>query len=180
MPKILENVADDILQASRDLILSEGYSNLSIKKISLKCGIATGTIYNYFDSKDEILICIIKREWTILLRKIDSINKNNTYYIDSLREIYHEVKYFMNIVHSFHLDNFSGQLSHDKYLNIKSYKKRCSNELIEKIKFSVKELYIPEENIFVYDIISNIFFSYSIDENITFDDLIPFIEKLLH
>ncbi|MFR2551048.1 MAG: hypothetical protein ACLS8D_04000 [Clostridioides difficile] len=40
MPKILENVKEDILKVSRDMILEEDYSNISIEnssKVWYKC-----------------------------------------------------------------------------------------------------------------------------------------------
>lgn len=180
MPKILENVAEDILRVSRDLILKEGYSNVSIRKIASACGVSTGTIYNYYKSKDEILVSIIKDEWNTIIKKVDIIIKNNTDYIYSLKKIYLEVQYFMNVVHFISLNNLTTSLSPDKFLELKQSKKQYRNQLSEKICQCLKDLNIPKENDLVYNLLVDMFFTYSRDESVTFDDLIPYINKLLN
>lgn len=179
MPKILENVSEDILRISRDLILKDGYSNVSIRKIASTCGVSTGTIYNYYKSKDEILVCVIRGEWNTLLRKVDITIKNNTNYISSLKEIYLEVEHFMNIFHFISFNNLTTSLYPNKYLELKQSKKQYRDQLTDKICQCLKGLNIPKENDLVYNLLVDMFFTYSRDESITFNDLIPYIKKLL-
>ncbi len=106
MPKILENVKEDILKVSRDMILEEDYSNISIRKIAQRCGISAGTVYNYFNSKQEIIEYITKSEWDLLIRRIEYSNKNTEDYIKKLNIIFTEIRNFINKVHNIQYNDF--------------------------------------------------------------------------
>jgi TetR/AcrR family transcriptional regulator, cholesterol catabolism regulator len=56
------DVKETIIQESIKLFLSKGYQGTSVKEITEAAGIGRGTLYWYFKSKDEILICIF-RKW---------------------------------------------------------------------------------------------------------------------
>ena len=47
---------DDILTAAFDIITEEGLQGLTFSKIFEKAGVGSGTVYNYFSSKEE-LVC---------------------------------------------------------------------------------------------------------------------------
>lgn len=49
------NKADLIFRASLELITKEGIAGLTMSKLAAKAGIATGTLYIYFKSKEELL-----------------------------------------------------------------------------------------------------------------------------
>ena len=46
---------DDILAASREIISREGLPAVSIRSVAAACGVSVGSIYNYFDSKAELV-----------------------------------------------------------------------------------------------------------------------------
>lgn len=54
------NLRELILNRARDLVLEEGFANLSIRKLAGRIGYAPGTIYLYFQNRDEITreICV--------------------------------------------------------------------------------------------------------------------------
>lgn len=54
---------EDILTASRDLILTQGWSALSIRSVANACGVSVGSIYNYFHSKSELMGATTERVW---------------------------------------------------------------------------------------------------------------------
>lgn len=49
------NKREELVKAARYLFMIEGIANVSVSKIVKKAGVAQGTFYLYFDSKDEIL-----------------------------------------------------------------------------------------------------------------------------
>jgi AcrR family transcriptional regulator len=53
-----EAVRRAILDAARDLFVSEGYGNVSLRKIADRIEYSPASIYSYFPSKDEILIAL--------------------------------------------------------------------------------------------------------------------------
>lgn len=46
---------EDILKASRELIQRQGWQGLSIRAVAAACGVSVGSIYNYFDSKADLV-----------------------------------------------------------------------------------------------------------------------------
>jgi AcrR family transcriptional regulator len=52
---------DDIAQSATALFLEKGYSNLTISEIAKNAGVAKGSIYKYFESKEDIVFGIIEQ-----------------------------------------------------------------------------------------------------------------------
>ncbi len=62
-----------ILQAAEEVLLEKGYHETSIDEIAARVGIAKGTVYLHFPSKEDLVIAIYQREMLQLLQYIDSI-----------------------------------------------------------------------------------------------------------
>jgi AcrR family transcriptional regulator len=56
-----EFVREAIYQAILEVIKSHGYDGLTMQRVAAAAGIATGTLYNYFKNKDELLIYADKK-----------------------------------------------------------------------------------------------------------------------
>lgn len=54
---------DAILQACRKIVAEQGLSALSIRAAAKECGIAPGTLYNYFSDKDSLLLATVESVW---------------------------------------------------------------------------------------------------------------------
>lgn len=54
---------EDILTASRELIRENGWSAVSIRAVAARCSVSAGTIYNYYDSKADLLGATIESVW---------------------------------------------------------------------------------------------------------------------
>ena len=63
MKKKDEGLAEEILQIAQNLLNSQGIEKITIRAIAQKAGIATGTVYNYFSNKEEILFQITRSYW---------------------------------------------------------------------------------------------------------------------
>ena len=70
MPKIIENLREILLAASRTLLLEEGYRALTMRQVAGLCHVAVGTVYNYFPSKDMLAAHILLEDWNDLLRSL--------------------------------------------------------------------------------------------------------------
>lgn len=70
MPKIIENLRETLLAASRTLLLEEGYRALTMRQVAGLCHVAVGTVYNYFPSKDMLAAHILLEDWNDLLRSL--------------------------------------------------------------------------------------------------------------
>ncbi len=60
-----------IMQTALELFASEGYYTTSIGKIAQKAGISKGLMYNYFESKEDLVLEIIGRGIRMLLQHFD-------------------------------------------------------------------------------------------------------------
>lgn len=63
MPKLLPHLRDKLLSEAASQLHGEGYAALSIRALASRCEVATGTIYNYFKSKDDLVAQIIMVDW---------------------------------------------------------------------------------------------------------------------
>jgi len=72
MPKAIDHARDSILSATRSLVAREGYESLNMRTIACASGIGTGTVYNYFGAKDEIVFALMTEDWNRTLESMDS------------------------------------------------------------------------------------------------------------
>jgi AcrR family transcriptional regulator len=63
-------VTSSILDAARDLFVTEGYRNVSIRKIAEKIEYSPAAIYSYFASKDDIFYALAEEGFRRLDDKI--------------------------------------------------------------------------------------------------------------
>jgi TetR/AcrR family fatty acid metabolism transcriptional regulator len=61
-----------ILKAAEDVLMEKGYHETSIDEIAARVGIAKGTVYLHFPSKEDLVIAIFERDMQQLLQSIDS------------------------------------------------------------------------------------------------------------
>jgi AcrR family transcriptional regulator len=67
--KLIDKKAD-ILKCGRELFSSKGFKDTNISEIAKMAGIATGTFYNYYPSKDKLFMDIFMEENEKLKRSI--------------------------------------------------------------------------------------------------------------
>jgi AcrR family transcriptional regulator len=56
--KEVENTRGRILDTALNIIIEEGFNNLSVRKIASRLGVTATTIYNYYTNKDELNLMI--------------------------------------------------------------------------------------------------------------------------
>lgn len=59
---------EEILEVSRELILKKGVSAFSMRMVAGACGVAVGSVYNYFPSKAELLGATIESVWAEIFK----------------------------------------------------------------------------------------------------------------
>lgn len=70
MPKIIENVRNLLLDTAKKQIEERGYANTTIRSVAGECGLAVGTVYNYFKSKDMLIATFVVEDWNFYLSDI--------------------------------------------------------------------------------------------------------------
>src|SRR5438552_15915904 len=61
-----EAVRRSILDAARELFVSEGYQNVSIRKVAERIEYSPAAIYSYFPSKDDIFFSLAEEGFRLL------------------------------------------------------------------------------------------------------------------
>jgi AcrR family transcriptional regulator len=69
---IREQKINLIMQTALELFANEGYYPTSISRIAQKAGISKGLMYNYFSSKEDLIMAIISNGIEILLKSLDA------------------------------------------------------------------------------------------------------------
>nr|WP_314754784.1 TetR/AcrR family transcriptional regulator [uncultured Prevotella sp.] len=82
MQILKDNIRQRILVVARQEFITHGVRNTSIRSVARKTGIATGNIYNYFKSKDELFRAVLKPLIDTIERYILSHNEERHLNID--------------------------------------------------------------------------------------------------
>lgn len=54
---------EELIKAAKAIVFEEGADKLNIRYLAKKCGIATGSVYNYFSSKSELIFAVVEEFW---------------------------------------------------------------------------------------------------------------------
>lgn len=56
-----------ILSAGKEIVSQSGIQALNMRELAQKCGISVGSIYNYFPSKEDLIIATVESIWTEIM-----------------------------------------------------------------------------------------------------------------
>lgn len=71
MPKIIEDVRRMLLAEAKKQVAERGYAKATIRSVAGACGLAAGTVYNYFPSKDMLIASFMAEDWKECLSRIE-------------------------------------------------------------------------------------------------------------
>ncbi|WP_125153862.1 TetR/AcrR family transcriptional regulator [Clostridium rectalis] len=170
MPKIIENINEKILQEGRKILLSKNYRELNIRDIVKNCNIGIGTFYNYFSSKEELVINIFKEDWENSLLLINKLKFSFTPLKDKLYKIYLCLEEFLDkYISIFYEIAMLNGYSHNSSHNFNDINKEVS----ELIDFERKRGNISSSlsSIKIANLIVSNFVYLSKNKYMTFDEL---------
>lgn len=82
-----ETMRDTLLKYARYIADTEGIDAINIRSIAQRAGVATGTVYNYFSNKEEILLALTEEYWEkALLEMRTAITADS--FCEQLKEIF--------------------------------------------------------------------------------------------
>ena len=70
MPKIIVNIRERLLEEAKRQVRELGYSSMTIRSVATACGVGTGTVYNYFESKDKLIASFMMDDWIVCVETI--------------------------------------------------------------------------------------------------------------
>lgn len=94
MPKIIENIREKLLAEARKQVLEQGYSAMTIRSVAATCGVGTGTVYNYFPSKDMLVASFMLDDWMHCINVISNGCAEARDTKDALYSMYRELLNF--------------------------------------------------------------------------------------
>lgn len=116
MPKIIDNVKEQLLREARKQIKERGYAGTTVRSVASACGLGVGTVYNYFSSKDMLIASFMLEDWQSLLYGINENSSRDKRSI--LLSVYTALKDFIALNESLFSDRdaeTSFSTSHTKY-----------------------------------------------------------------
>lgn len=179
MPKLLDNVREDILRATREILSEQGYKKLNIRDVAARCGIATGTFYNYFQSKQDVLSTMMAEEWNRMKRRVEAALEIERQPIEWLRTIFDELRETVVNAHSLWVEGVPAYLQDSSMAKAQQLKKQMRTEISEYIKQALAHTVPAERLPMVAELISRVFISYANDREIRFDTLVDSVERLI-
>jgi TetR/AcrR family transcriptional regulator, fatty acid metabolism regulator protein len=78
-----------ILQIAEEVLLERGYHETSMDEIASRVGIAKGTVYLHFPSKDDLIVAIFTRDMQEFLSHIDEVVDAQPSPKEKLEALYH-------------------------------------------------------------------------------------------
>ena len=94
MPKIIDNVREQIQKEVFNQMLTKGYSKTTIRSVAKAVGIGTGTMYNYFSSKDELIASFMLDDWRLCVETMEKVPFESSEAF--LRQIHGALKTFIS------------------------------------------------------------------------------------
>jgi AcrR family transcriptional regulator len=83
----VEEVREKILDSAFDILIKEGYENLSMAKLGARMKMTGANLYNYYANKDELLIAIHKKSFQMIHDKIRAAVNNDASPRERLEEL---------------------------------------------------------------------------------------------
>lgn len=124
MPKVIENLEQVILEKAREVLLEQGYASLNIREIAKECKIATGTIYNYYPSKEFLAANVMLVDWNQAINKMIEQGRQEDSIQALLSNMYIELKQFCSIYRpiwrGYQFNSKSPYSFHDRHELLKS------------------------------------------------------------
>ena len=113
MPKKIDGLREKIILIAQKKLLEEDYGSFSLREVARECGIAVGTIYNYFPDKDTLSAFAISQSWTEVLEKMD-------HYVEQAESIQEGIEGICQCICEFN----------DRYRNVWSNFRNCMHPAV--------------------------------------------------
>ena len=126
-----------LLAIGLEIFAKQGYEKTTIKMIAQQAGIALGLLYNYFPSKEELLVALIRQEqdkiYTTLLEEMHKSDLNQVdIYIRTTVKLVKQNKNFYRLLHGVRLQSeIVKQVQLDIKKDMEALQKRVELELNE-------------------------------------------------
>ena len=86
-PEVIDFEKRRMSTVALDIIVKDGYHNLSIRKLSKKLNVSPSTIYNYFKNSEEIYIYVLNTGFEMLFNKLQKAYDSHPDPVEKLKSL---------------------------------------------------------------------------------------------
>jgi AcrR family transcriptional regulator len=139
MPKLIEDPIRLILQQARNILYSEGYPELNMRKVAKLSGVSVGTVYNYFPTKKDLVTCLMMEYWDRYYQVLETIDQEEADFYAKIRRAFEELTVFVDTFQEIWLKS-SGYIQ-----DIKEDRKG-EKEFIDKVILRLEKMILHEKD----------------------------------
>lgn len=96
LARVIENPKQLILSHAKEILYNQGYQKLSMRALSKACGIALGTIYNYYPNKKDLVFEMMTDYWQCYLDTVAEIIAADADIYTKLNRVFNELEIFIS------------------------------------------------------------------------------------
>ena len=171
MPKIIPNAEEKILVSSKKLLFEQGYSKLALRDIACLSGVALGTIYNYFPSKDVLVATVMAKDWILALQNMNKNCKEALSVEQGVKAIYDSITGYVAINKSI-WNEYKGSNyyfgSHHKIL--RNQLSEILNELLDRLDY--------KEDVILCPLLAETILDCAVQEDISYNELSIIVNRI--
>lgn len=82
---------EDILEVSKGMVAENGVQAINMRNVARQCGVAVGSVYNYFPSKNDLMIAVIDRIWREIIQGISDCSSSGNF-SENVEKLFYSVK----------------------------------------------------------------------------------------
>lgn len=149
----------EVFDIAKQIAREEGLSSLTIRRLAEESNISVGSVYNLFETKDNLILKLIENYWTSSLDRIFKESENSSGdFIFRLNQLYISFKSASEEFHEDWIKDLVGaHMSNPDIVHM-------SNKYKKLVEFRIKELLEEDKNI-----------SKKFDKDLTSEKLVGFI-----
>jgi AcrR family transcriptional regulator len=169
VPKIIENIKENILIKGKEMLLEGSYRDFNIRKLAKNCEIGIGTLYNYFENKEVLVYNIFLSDWESTMNLADEMKEERLPIREKLYRIYTSLETFV----SQYLRTF-WEMSDGSQTG-------CPDNHYNELHKKIRDILLAEQNSNIdIDKLSHFILSSMLNniksKNLTFDEMMDFIK----
>jgi AcrR family transcriptional regulator len=172
MPKIIDNARENLLTAAEELLFDEGYKGVTIRKVAKRCGMAAGTVFNYFENKDMLIASVIARDWAKVLQRINEECRTAKSVSEGLCAVFNGIRSFSEKYKPVWAD-YTGSF----FGFFRRHRLTLRRQIEELLRSLLLRFDIKKESSF-FSILSETVLSSAVQEDIRWEDLLSFVSAL--
>lgn len=82
---------EDILAVSKKMVADKGMQAINMRSVAKQCGVAVGSVYNYFPSKNDLMIAVIDAIWKEIIQGISDCTLSSGF-VENTEKLFYSVK----------------------------------------------------------------------------------------